>query len=242
MVSIIKIVKITTVLLLVSIIASSSYNNNNNNNNNNIVATAASTLSQSAQKVLPLSDQSFGGNGRTSNRSITSNSNSTVNLSNENSFDQQIAALGNKSYVVWADETTGNGDIYFKRSRDGGATFSSTTINLSNNTGSSVNPKISAAPSSVSGSNSNNNNVYVVWVDETTGNNEILFKRSTDNGTSFSDTPINLSNNTGISSTPQIMTSGNNVYVVWSDQSTGDGDIYFRTSTDGGATFAGYNN
>ena len=93
--------------------------------------------------MLPLSDQSFGGNG--SNRSITSNSNSTVNLSNENSFDQQIAALGNKSYVVWADETTGNGDIYFKRSTDGGATFSSTTINLSNNTGSSVNPKISAA-------------------------------------------------------------------------------------------------
>ena len=93
MVSIIKIVKITTVLLLVSIIASSSYNNNNNNNNNNIVATAASTLSQSAQKVLPLSDQSFGGNGSTSNRSITSNSNRTVNLSNENSFDQQIADL-----------------------------------------------------------------------------------------------------------------------------------------------------
>ena len=104
-------------------------------------------------------------------------SSSTINLSNENSFDQQIAALGNKSYVVWADETTGNGDIYFKRSTDGGATFSSTTINLSNNTGSSVNPKISAAASSVSGSNSNNNNVYVVWVDETTGNNEILFKR-----------------------------------------------------------------
>ena len=52
---------------------------------------------------------------------------------------------------------------------------------------------------------------------------------------SSSDTPINFSNNTGISSTSQIMTSGNNVYVVWSDQSTGDGDIYFRTSPDGGA-------
>jgi hypothetical protein len=73
--------------------------------------------------VLPLSDQSFG---------------STINLSNENSYDQQIAVLGNKSYVVWTDETTatGNGEIYFNfiRSTDGGASFSNTPINLSNNT------------------------------------------------------------------------------------------------------------
>jgi hypothetical protein len=71
--------------LLVSIIASST------TTNNVVVATtitttaAASTLPQSVQEeeeVLPLSDQSFG---------------STVNLSNENSYDQQIAAVGNES-------------------------------------------------------------------------------------------------------------------------------------------------
>jgi hypothetical protein len=32
--------------------------------------------------------------------------------------------------VVWVDETTGNADILFKRSRDGGASFSNTPINL----------------------------------------------------------------------------------------------------------------
>jgi hypothetical protein len=215
-ISIIKIIKIMTVLLLVSIIAS-SYNNID-------IATATATattttLPQSVQEVLPLSDQSFG---------------STINLSNENSYDQQIAALGNKSYVVWTDETTGgNGDIYFKRSIDSGATFSNTTINLSNNTGSSENPQIA-----VSG-----NNVYVVWRDSIALEMlDILFTRSTDGGDTFSSPPINLSNNTGSSLDPQIAVSGSNVYVVWADQTTGDRDIYYIRSIDGGASFFTFKN
>ena len=217
-VSIIKIVKIITVLLLFSIIIpSSSYNNN-------VVTatttTSTSTLPQSVQEdVLPLSDQSFSSN------------NSTVNtLSNENSYDQQIAAVGNKSYVVWADFITGSGDIYFKRSIDGGASFSNTTINLSNTPGRSDSPQITASGS----------NVYVVWSDQTTttGNADIFFARSTDGGATFNSVPINLSNNTGRSAEPQIAVSGNNVYVIWFDRTTGNGDIYFRISTDSGATFS----
>jgi hypothetical protein len=211
MVSIIKIIKIMTVLLLVSIIASSY-------NNNIVTATnTASTLSQSVQEVLPLSDQRFSSNS------------STVNtLSNENSYDQQIAAVGNKSYVVWTDETTGDGDIYFKRSIDSGATFSNTTINLSNNTGSSENPQIAVF----------GNNVYVVWRDNIALEMfDILFKRSIDSGATFSNTTINLSNNTGSSLDPQIAVSGSNVYVVWADETTGNRDIYYIRSIDSGASF-----
>ena len=50
-------------------------------------------------------------------------------------FPPQITASGNNVYVVWSDSTTGNADIFFKRSTDGGATFSSPSINLSNNAG-----------------------------------------------------------------------------------------------------------
>ena len=132
--------------------------------------------------------------------------------------------------MVWSDQTTGSGDIYFNRSTDGGATFSDTPINLSNNSGRSVDPKIA-----ISG-----NNVYVIWRDNVAPESfDILFKRSTDNGATFSDTPINLSNNPGSSDSPQIAVSGNNVYVVWADGATGNGDIYFRRSTDDGATFFG---
>ena len=81
-------------------------------------------------------------------------------------------------------------------------------INLSNNTGDSRDPQIAAS----------GNNVYVTWEDDDTpaGNNDIFFRASNNNGTSFGP-PINLSNNTGFSFDPQIAASGNNVYVTWED-------------------------
>ena len=48
------------------------------------------------------------------------------------------------------------------------------------------------------------NNVYVVWADNTPGNSDIFFAASNDNGQTFSSPPDNLSENTGFSSSPQI--------------------------------------
>ena len=47
------------------------------------------------------------------------------------------------------------------------------TINLSYNNGSSFNPQLVATGDS---------NVYVVWEDDTPGNSDIFFSRSTDGG------------------------------------------------------------
>lgn len=91
-------------------------------------------------------------------------------------------------------------DVSFRTSTDGGATFGSTT-NLSNNAGNSAFPAIAAS----------GNNVYVVWHDDTLGNNEILYKKSTDGGANFGDI-TNLSNNAGSSSNPA-MAVGNNLPV-----------------------------
>ena len=55
----------------------------------------------------------------------------------------------------------------------------------------------------------NTSNAYVVWQDNTPGNDEIFFRASQGLGR------INVSNNTDNSFTPQIATSGNNVYVTW---------------------------
>src|ERR671928_768671 len=88
----------------------------------------------------------------------------------------------------WVDFITGNDDIYFKRSTNGGASFGD-TINLSNNLGDSYNFQVSLS----------GDYVYIVWQDETLGVNgtdDIYFKRSTNGGASFGDT-INLSNDTG---------------------------------------------
>jgi hypothetical protein len=139
-----------------------------------------------------------------------------------------VATSGNNMYIVWEDDTSGNFEILYRRSTDGGANFgeNGVAINLSNNAGTSTIPFVAAS----------GNNVYIVWEDDTSGNFEILYRRSTDGGANFGAT-INLSNNAGVSANPAIALSGNNVYVIWQDDTPGDGDILYRRSTDGGASF-----
>ena len=151
------------------------------------------------------------------------------NLSNNlgNSTDPQIALYQNNVYVIWTDQSTGNGDIYFKRSIDNGNTFGSIE-NLSNNPGNSTSPIITVSQSAV----------YIIWTDQSTGNGDIYFKRSIDNGTTFGSVN-NLSNNTGSSSSPQIAASGSNLYTIWVDTSSGSSEIYYRQSLDQGSEFTG---
>ena len=79
---------------------------------------------------------------------------------------------------------------------------------------------------------------YVAWTDYTTGNGEILFRRSTDNGATWKAT-VNLTNNPGHSINVAITASGSNVYVTWTQYNLASSlaDIYFRGSTDSGATW-----
>ena len=83
------------------------------------------------------------------------------------------------------------------------------------------------------------NKVCTVWQDDTTGNDEIFFSGSRDDGETFS-TPLNISRNTGDSKEPQLRCDGNNVYVVWEGDTTSsaDNDIFFSFSHDGGQTFS----
>jgi hypothetical protein len=80
-------------------------------------------------------------------------------------------------------------------------------------------------------------NVYLVWEDDSLGNYEIFFASSLDGGLTYS-SPKNLSNNTGSSIHPQITSEGNNVYVVWKDNTPSNNDIFFTVSHDGGENFS----
>lgn len=105
--------------------------------------------------------------------------------------------------------------------------------NLTNNPSDSVYGQIDAA---------SEENVYIVWQDSVPGpvgnrNYDIFFKRSSDAGATFGK-EINLSNNNGFSEHPQLASSGNNVYVVWADNSfSANREIFFARSIDGGSTF-----
>jgi hypothetical protein len=157
---------------------------------------------------------------------------SSLNISKtaSGSITPQIAVSGPNVYVVWVDytNTIGGGDIFFKRSTDYGATWK-TTVNLSNNKDDSILPRIAASGM----------NVYVTW--EHDPQIDIFLKRSTDNGATWKSVK-NLSNDGGKSTLSQIAISNANVYVIWVDytdtiDTVGVGDIFFKRSTDNGATW-----
>ena len=82
------------------------------------------------------------------------------------------------------------------------------------------------------------NNAYVVWWDNKTGNWEIFFRASQDNGRTFGD-EINLSNDTTRSDDGSIAAQGNSVYVTWwnTNNQTGLREPVFRATNDNGNTF-----
>ena len=166
-----------------------------------------------------------------------STTSSPQNLSNNtgNSTDAQIAVYQNNVYIVWSDATTGNGDIYFKRSVDNGTTFDTIKNASTNNTGLSSFPQISTVGS----------NVYVAWIDTTPGNNEILFRYSNNTGESFRgarELSKTLSVDGEYALFPRISAIGSNVYVVWQDKVSGNYEIFLRESNDRGNKFGGIKN
>jgi hypothetical protein len=108
--------------------------------------------------------------------------------------------------------------------------FGTETNNLTQNQNDSVYPQTAASK----------NNVYVVWSESTqssTDNNyDIYFKASSDGGKTFGRT-INLSGNPSFSEHPQIAAVENNVYVVWTDNTSGHKEVLFRMSTNQGKAF-----
>ena len=80
------------------------------------------------------------------------------------------------------------------------------------------------------------NDVFVSWSSASGGSSEVLYARSTDEGTSFG-APVVLSNDTR-STEPRLAASGQNVYATWHDASVSGGVILFVASHDNGASFS----
>src|ERR687885_87691 len=89
-----------------------------------------------------------------------------------------------------------------------------------------------AAPMATSG-----NNVYVAWWSNKTGNDEVMFKASTDEGKTFSN-KMNLSNSPkSDSQDAEIAAAGSNVYVSWWERNATSNEPVMRISNDNGKTF-----
>ena len=78
--------------------------------------------------------------------------------------------------------------------------------------------------------------LHVVWTDGRDGGyGEIYYKRSTDQGTTWS-ADCRMTNDPQVSTSPSVSTSEAEVNVVWSDERQGQGwpEAFFKQSTDGG--------
>jgi hypothetical protein len=153
---------------------------------------------------------------------------------------QMTVSANNNVLIVWTGaDTAGSGDtnIYFSRSIDGGKTFTPPVIlsTLGNpNTGPIVSPGIQQeARIATSGSN-----VYIIWSDYSAGPAQLVFVRSIDNGTTFT-SPVPLGTVFAAAGETRLSASINNVYVTWigSADNVHAGSILSRSSNDFGASF-----
>ena len=80
-------------------------------------------------------------------------------------------------------------------------------------------------------------NVYIAWWTNKTGNNEVMFRASNDNGATFGH-KTNLSNTTEADSEDaEIAASGDNVYVTWWERNETSEEPVLRVSSDNGGSF-----
>ena len=138
-----------------------------------------------------------------------SNLSETNNLTqnDDDSVYPQISSSSDNIYIVWQESVgsygTTNYDIFFKKSNDNGNNFDS-PINLSDNAGFSEHPQITSV----------GNHIYVAWVDDSSGEREIMFSKSSDSGKTFSNSTV-VSRNSISPYHVELAAEGQNVYIVW---------------------------
>jgi hypothetical protein len=94
-----------------------------------------------------------------------------------------IATSGDNIYIAWWTNKTGNNEVKFRASTDGGKTFGD-KINLSNSTVNSERAEIGTS----------GKNVFVTWWETMNGKDVPMLRVSTDNGKTFGPL-LNLSTN-----------------------------------------------
>ena len=131
-------------------------------------------------------------------------------------------------HVAYEDMTPGNAELYYKKSTDGGATWSPSQ-RLTWTLGDSVWATMAADSSG---------GIHVAWEDFTPEHNAIYFKNSTDGGVTWSSSR-GLTWTSGNSYNSALaVDSSDNLHLAWNDDTPGNLEIYYMKSTDRGATWS----
>jgi hypothetical protein len=130
-----------------------------------------------------------------------------------------LSANDTNYYLVYYSDNPGVREVYFRSSANSGGTWTP-AVAVSKTTTDSVNPSIV----------SNGTKLYLVWVEITTGNPEILFKKSTDGGTTWDINAQLISSNPSFSVGPMVaLVPNGDIFVVWFDnQRSPHNDTFLR--------------
>jgi hypothetical protein len=152
-----------------------------------------------------------------------------IGRSSGQAFEPEIAIGPDDAInVVWEDTAPGQSVIMFARSTDGGQTFSEPR-QVSTGTGDATEGQISIDETG---------RISVVWIDQSPGNPQAFYARSSNNGSSFS-VPINVTNDDRATvEKPLSVVSQGIVYVAYQDETEGHKQVFLVRSGDAGATFS----
>lgn len=128
-------------------------------------------------------------------------------------------AVNGTIWIVWQSRRTGNTDLFYKTTSDGGSSWSAETPLTTN-------PNDDKNPSSVQAADGT---IWVVWTSSRTGNDDIFYKTSPDNGVSWS-IETQLTTDPNIDSFPSVtQATDGNMWVAWqTDRNLLFDDIFYK--------------
>lgn len=133
----------------------------------------------------------------------------------------------NRVHVAWSNVSSGNIEVFYKRSLDSGLTWQAPQ-RLTWNAGVSKDVAVCSGPGG---------SVYIVWADGTPGSNEIFYKKSTNSGSTWS-TINRLTWKLYAANSPAVIHDNSNVlHIVWEDFSAGNFELFHKRSTNGGTSW-----
>lgn len=137
--------------------------------------------------------------------------------SGDSEFPQMVMDSQGRLHVVWQDKTPGNADIFYAlRLTDGTWT---PPLNISSNPGQSMLPAIAV---------DSMDTIHVVWSDSSCGTYQVYYAKRSVSG--IWSLPENISGTTGNAIPPWIAVDSTGLrHVVWSDDSTGNNEILYRS-------------
>ncbi len=145
-----------------------------------------------------------------------------VQVSTDTGYDYDpalVQAADGTLLAVWYSYRSGSADLWYKTSADDGATWSAAG-QLATDTGSDYNPAIARAA---------DDTLWLVWRSYESGNSDLWFKTSTNNGASWSAATQLTTDPAGDYDPAVTGAADGTIWVVWSSDRSGNDEIWYKT-------------